>query len=402
MPTFAYTAMDEGLGQSQGTIVAPTRREALQRLVNEGKNPLDLSEQSSGKEAGKSSYRVWRRGIRLATFNRQLATLCISGTPIIKGLRVLAEQTKEPDSKQILDDVIASVRGGSTLADALATHPSVFPELMSSMIRVGETGGTLEKQLLQLSDLYEKEEELKGEVQAALAYPALVLAMGVLSAIILIAFFIPRLEVIFDSNGGVLPLPTRMLLGLSHLVTGHAVLLVVGAVGAAFGIRWSLQKEHVQLAFDRFKIRIPWMGSTILNLEIARFTRLLGTLTQAGITIVEALKIVHPVLQNKAIAHAVSDMVARISTGERLAALMKDSALFPPLAIQMVATGEEPGQLDDMLMSVADTYDRETAAATKVMLSMLSPMLILFVAGIVGFILVSMILPIFQLSTVMQ
>lgn len=155
------------------------------------------------------------------------------------------------------------------------------------------------------------------------------------------------------------------------------------------------------MATDRFKLAVPWLGDTVRNLEIARFSRLLGTLTHAGISIVEALRIVYPVLQNRAVSAAVNDMITRISTGERLAALMKDSGLFPPLAIQMVATGEETGHLDAMLMSVADTYDRETAAATKVMLSMLSPMLILVVAAIVGFILVSMILPIFQLSSVM-
>lgn len=315
---------------------------------------------------------------------------------------MLADQTKEPAAKQMLDDIIESVRSGNTLADGLAAYPRDFPELMTSMIRVGETGGTLDQQLLQLSDMYEKEEALKGEVQAALAYPALVLVMGVLSAVILIAFFIPRLESIFEGGGATLPLPTRMLLGLSHFITGHGVLVALGIAIIAFGTRWALKKPHIRLAVDRYKLSVPFLGETVRNLEIARFTRLLGTLTHAGISIVEALRIVYPVLQNRAVSGAVNDMIARISTGERLAALMKDSGLFPPLAIQMVATGEETGHMDEMLMSVAETYDRETAAATKVMLSMLAPMLILLVAGIVGFILVSMILPIFQLSTVMN
>ena len=192
-----------------------------------------------------------------------------------------------------------------------------------------------------------------------------------------------------------------MLLGLSHFVTGHGFLLVLLLAAAGFGAHQALKREKIRLAVDRFKLAIPWFGDTIQNLEIARFTRLLGTLTRAGISIVEALRIVYPVLQNRAISGAINDMVARISTGTRLATLMKDSNLFPPLAIQMVATGEETGHLDEMLMSVADTYDRETAAATKVMLSMLAPILILVVAAVVGFILVSMILPIFQLSSVM-
>lgn len=401
MPTFVYKAMNEGAAVKTGTIVAPTRREALRRLVDEGKNPLDIAEQTAGESPSGVSFRFGRRRIRLATFNRQLATLSASGAPIIKGLNVLAEQTREPATRQMLDTVIESVRGGNTLADALAAHPRDFPELMTSMIRVGETGGTLDQQLLQLSDMYEKEETLKGEVQAALAYPALVLTMGLLSAVILIAFFIPRLEVIFDDNGTALPLPTRILLGLSHFVTGHWVFLTLLIVAAAVGARAALKRPPIRLALDRAKLSVPWLGDAVRNLEIARFTRLLGTLTRAGISIVEALRIVHPVLQNRAVGEAVSDMIARITTGVRLAALMKESGLFPPLAIQMVATGEETGHMDDMLMSVADTYDRETAAATKIMLSMLAPMLILVVASIVGFILISMILPIFQLSTVM-
>jgi len=402
MPTYVYTALQDGRNKDQGTIVAASRREALQRLLDAGKNPLDIKEQSADFDTGGISFNFRRRGIRLATFNRQLATLSLAGTPIIKGLSVLSAQTKEVRARKILDEVIENVRSGSTLANALATHPSVFPQLMTSMIRIGETGGTLDQQLLQLSELYEKEEALKGEVQAALAYPLLVLAMGVLSVIILIVFFVPRLEMMFEVGDKLLPLPTRILLGLSHLITGHAKLLFSGVIVAGFGIRWALQKEYILHAIDRYKIRIPFFGDTILNLEIARFNRLLGTMTHAGVTIVEALKIVHPVLQNRAVARAVHNMVAQISTGTRLATLMEESALFPPLAVQMVATGEETGQLDEMLISVADTYDRETAASTKVMMSMLAPLLILFVAGIVGFILVSMILPIFQFTTLMK
>ncbi len=401
MPTYAYKALNKGASVTSGTIVAPTRKEALQRLVDEGKSPLDLNEQASDAPGKGGGFRFGRRRIRLATFNRQLATLSASGSPILKGLSVLAEQTRDPSARQVLEEVMESVRGGSTLADALKAHPTDFPELMTSMIRIGETGGTLDQQLLQLSDLYEKEEALKGEVQAALAYPALVLLMGVLSAVILIAFFIPRLEAIFDDNGAALPLPTQFLLAISHLITGHGVLMGIVLAAGGFGIHQALKKESIRLSLDRYKLAVPWFGDTIHNLEIARFTRLLGTLTKAGVSIVEALRIVYPVLQNRAISAAISDMVARISTGTRLATLMKDSGLFPPLAVQMVATGEETGHLDEMLMSVADTYDRETAAATKVMLSMLAPMLILVVAGIVGFILVSMILPIFKLSTVM-
>ncbi|MCC6697310.1 MAG: type II secretion system F family protein [Candidatus Hydrogenedentes bacterium] len=386
----------------EGTIVAANRREALHRLIERGQHPLDLQEQAERTPRAGFSLQLGGRAIRLATFTRQLATLSASGSPVIKGLAVLAEQSRDPKAKRILGEVTEAVQGGSTFADALAQHPEVFPPLLTSMVRVGEMGGSLDEQLQQLSDLYEKEESLKGEVQAALAYPALVLVLGILSAIILVMFFIPRLESIFETAGEALPTPTRILLAISHFSTDHTVLLIVMFAAAAVGIRVALRSPKVRLAFDRFKLRVPWLGTLVRNLEIARFTRLLGTLTHAGISIVEALRIVQPVLQNQAMAITVREMTSRISTGERLSDLLKQSGIFTPLSVQMVATGEETGYLDQMLVRLAEAYDRETAASTKVMMSLLAPALILFVAAIVGFILVSMILPIFQLSTVMR
>lgn len=402
MPTYSYKVLGHDSASAEGTIVANSRREALQRLIEGGQHPLDLREQTKRGHENGYTVRWGRRPIRLATFTRQLATLSSSGTPVIKGLAVLADQTGDPRTKRVLADVTESVQGGSTFADALARHPRAFPQLMTSMVRVGEMGGSLDDQLLQLSELYEKEESLKGEVQAALAYPALVLGLGVLSALILVTFFIPRLETMFEDVGQQLPTPTRILLGTSHFVTGHPWLLLTIFGALVFGARLALKNPAFRLAFDRFKLRVPWLGTMVANLEIARLTRLLGTLTRAGIGIVEALKIIQPVLQNAAMTATVRDITARISTGERLTDLMKETGMFPPLAVQMVATGEETGHLDQMLLRLADAYDRETAASTKVMMSLLAPALILFVASIVGFILISMILPIFQLSTVMR
>ena len=401
MPTFWYKAVGREDAPAEGSITAANRREALQRLIASGQHPVDLREDSGGEGLSSIQFNFGRRPIRLATFTRQLATLSATGSPIIKGLAVISEQTRDPVAKQVLRDVSESVQGGSTFADALARHPKVFPNLMTNMVRVGEMGGTLDEQLLKLSELYESDEALKGEVQAALAYPALVMLLGVLSAVILVAFFIPRLETLFEGAGQGLPLPTVILLATSHFITGHYIVLIVSLALLAFGIRSALKEPKVRLAVDTFKLRIPWIGTLIRNLEIARFTRLLGTLSQAGISLVEALRIVHPVIQNTAVAETVRGMITRISSGDRLADLMKESNIFPPLSVQMVATGEESGHLDQMLLRLAEAYDRETTASTKVIMSLLAPLLILLVAGFVGFILISMILPIFQLSTVM-
>lgn len=400
MPTYWYKTLDKAQGPTEGTIAAPTRREALLQLIAQGSHPIDLREQDERKPAKDNAIRFRKRLFRLAPFCRQLATLSASGIPIIKGLNVLLEQQKEPRAKQMLIDVRDTIQGGSTFADALERHPQNFPPIMTNLIRVGEQGGTLDTELVELSDLFEKEEALSGEVRSALAYPTLVLLTGLISAVILIAFFIPRLKVMFDDVGQKLPLPTRMLLACSDAITGHPVLILATLVVLFGGIAVALRYPAVRLALDTFKLRIPWMGPLLQNLEIARLTRVLGTLTRGGVSIVEALAIVKPVMSNRFIAQNVDEITTRIRTGERLGNLMKERAVFPPLCVQMVSVGEETGMLDEMLLRVADAYDRETTAATKVMTSMLAPVMILLVAAVVGFIVISMLLPIFQLSSV--
>jgi type II secretory pathway component PulF len=386
----------------QGTIVASTRRDAIQRLIDSGQHPLDLVEQKERTGGLSVRIQLQRQPIRLATFTRQLATLSASGVPIVKSLNVLIEQMRDPRARRILADMRESVQGGSTFADALAKHPRLFPKLMISMVRVGEMGGTLDTELFELSELYEAQEERKGEVRAALAYPALVLFLGVASAVVLVAFLIPRLEVLFTDVGQELPAPTEVLLSISHVFTDRGWVIAALVLLTILGLKLAMRRGEVRLALDRARLQIPWLGALIRNVEIARFARLLGTLTRGGITIVDALDIVEPVVANEAIARDVRDMTKRIRTGESLAVLMGESEFFPPLPVQMVAVGEETGHLDQMLLRVADAYDRETTTSTKVMTSLLAPAMILVVAGIVGFIIISMILPIFQLSTVIR
>jgi type II secretory pathway component PulF len=402
LPTFTYKALGHEGTASEGTIVATTRREALQRLIDSGQNPLDLKEHGARASSGTIGIRLRRRIIRLATFTGQLATLSQSGVPIVRSLNVLIEQQKDARVANLITEVRESIQGGSTFAEALGKHPQHFPKLMTSMVAVGEQGGTLDEQLLELSGLYEREEALRGEVVAAIAYPILVLVTGLISTVILVAFFIPKLEALFEGVGQALPAPTRILLGISHFVQDYRWHLLVGAVACALVWQVAARSKEVSMRYDRWKLHVPWLGNVLRNLAIARLTRVLGTLTHGGISIVEALGIAEPVMGNRAIAAAVHEITARVRTGESLAALMHESDIFPPLSVQMAAVGEETGLLDQMLLRVADAYDRETLAATKLMTSMLAPALILLVAGIIGFILIAMMLPIFQLSTVMR
>ena len=402
MPRYVYRALTEAGWQSRGTLHAPSRGQAIRRLAAGGHNVLDLREESGAALESTGGLRFWRRRIRLSTFTRQLATLSASGVPLVQSFNVLIEQTHDPAVIRILADIRESVEGGSTLADALAEHPRVFPHIMHSMVGVGERGGTLDEVLGQLADLYEREELLRGEVHAALAYPALVLFLGLASAVLLIAFLIPRLKVLFEGVGQTLPLPTRILLGISDFVTGHGWLLTVLVVAAFVAYRVARRSQRVHLLADRVKLTVPMVGRLIRTVAIARFARLLGTLTRGGISVVDGIEIVRPAVGNAVIAEAVRSMSGRIRGGESVAAVMKKTGVFPPLPIQMIAVGEETGHLDQMLLRMADAYEREAATATRVMTSLLAPGLILVVAVVVGFIILSMLLPIFQLSSVMR
>ncbi len=402
MPTFWYKAIGAENTTIEGTITAASRREALHRLMDAGRHPLDLREQGAGDTGKRKTLRFGKSSIRVATFARQLATLSVSGIPIVRSLTVLIDQSKEGPARDILTDVRESVQSGSTFAEALANHPNVFPPLMTSMVQVGEVGGTLDEQLMQLSNLYEKEESLRGEVKAALAYPILVLILGITLASVLVTWIIPQFKMLFDSFGQALPLPTRVMLAVSDTITDHGLALAAGFAVLIVAVVAAMRRDDVRYFVDKVKLRVPVLGPVLVNLEIARLTRLLGTLTQGGISIVNAFDMIIPAISNKVVAEVVRNMTARIRTGESLAALMKENELFPPLSVQMVAVGEETGLLDQMLLRVADAYDRETTASTKVMTSLLAPALILVVAVMVCFILLSVLLPIFQLSSAIE
>jgi len=401
--TYTYIALTQDGRRTQGSVVAPSRPDAIRRLLSGGHNVLDLREDSlPGAAATPSGRRYWRRPIRLSAFARQMATLSASGVPLVQSLNVIIEQSTDPHAIQILTDVRTSVEGGSTLANALAQHPRVFPRILTGMVGVGEMGGTLDEVLSQLAELYEKDEALRSEVQAAMAYPVLVMCLGIASAVLLLTLLVPRLKMLFEGAGQALPWPTQVMLFISGAISSYgwlAVFLVPVLI-----IAWkAAQRSHeVRRAIGRLQLRIPWVGRLIRAVSIARFARLLGTLMRGGISFVEGMDIVQSALSNPVIADAVADMSRQVRTGESVAVVMKKVGIFPAMPIQMAAIGEETGHLDQMLLRVAEAYERESAATASVMVSLLAPVMILCVACVVGFIILSMLLPIFQLSSVIK
>jgi len=395
---YSYRALSESGEHTQGTLVAAGRRDAIERLQSRGWHVLDVREGQAGSGAVAPRRLFRRRGFRLAELTRQLATLERSGVPLARSLTVIIEQTDDERTADLFSDILDAVKGGRSLSDAMAQHRDVFPEIMVSMVHTGEVSGTLDEVLERLAELFEKRDAMRSEVRAAMAYPALVLCLGLASAFALVTFVIPRLNVMFETIGGELPVPTRILMRFSELVRSGwwAILAGIAALcgawvllagSAAFRMRW-----------DRLKLRIPWISTLIRNASMARFSRALGTLVHAEVPIVEALNVARAAAGNRAIEAAIRRMAREVQTGDSLAELMSEAGVFSPLTIQMVAVGEETGQLDAMLINVADAYDRQAAAAARMLTSLLAPVLILCVAVVVGFLILALVLPIFQLS----
>ncbi len=398
MGTYVYTVVSEAGERSEGTISSTGRQEAIQRLLDDGWHVLELKEEQDPGSRLFSIGFLRRRAFRLPAITRQLATLLSSGVPLVKSMEVLIEQSEDRHAKHVLSDMLEAVKTGKSLSDGMAAHREIFPEIMVSMVRVGEVSGALDEVLARLADLFDSQEELRGEVRAALAYPALVLMLGVASAGALVTFVIPRLVVMFEGIGQRLPLPTRILCGISDVLSVYWWVIGLGVVIVVVGLKALLRRPGFRAAWDGFKLRIPWVGRLIREVAIARFARSLGTLVRADVAIVEALEVVQAAAGNAVIAGAVRNMAEQVQEGDSLADMMRSAGVFPPLPVQMVAVGEETGRLDQMLLQVADAYDREVSASTKMMTSLLAPALILCVAVIVAFIIVSLILPIFQLS----
>jgi len=395
---YAYKALSAASERSQGTIAASNRREALERLLSQGWHVLELHEvQAPGPSS--PALRLFRRPrLRLATLTRELATLCGSGVPLVRSMEVLIRQADGARARKVLEDILESVKAGSTLGDALAEHSEVFPEIMISMVRMGELGGTLDDVLARLSEMFEKQEEIRAEVRAALAYPCLVLLLGMGSALVLLKFVIPRLLVMFEGIGERLPLPTRILCGVSDVLSAYWWAMLLGAGAAAIGVGFAARRPGFRLAWDGLKLRIPWVGKLVRQSAIARFARSLGTLVHADVSIVEALRATQAAAGNAVISAAIRDMATKVQAGVSLADLMKSAAVFPPMPVEMVSVGEETGRLDQMLLRVAEAHERQSAASVRMMTSLLAPLLIICVAVVVAFIILSLVLPIFQLS----
>jgi type IV pilus assembly protein PilC len=425
MPKYSYVAMDTHGKETKGTLEVASQNEAIGRVKEMGLFPTKIVEVDKAKDGGKvdkkgkggakPAGKKASKGVNinikipglsgkvkskvLTTFTRQLATLVDAGLPLLRGLRVLEKQEKNATLKGIIGDLALSIEGGSTFSEALAQHPKVFNRLFINMVKAGELGGVLEVVLTRLSEFMEKAQKIKGKVIAAMFYPIAVLIVATGILMILMVKVVPSFEQVFTGmlDGAQLPAFTRLVLGISRQIKDN--LLMTLACLAGFVILFVLftKTKFGRLAFDKFKLKVPVIGPVISKVAISRFTRTLGTLISSGVPILQALTIVKETAGNVVISNAVNAVHESVKEGETITAPLEGSGVFPPMVISMVDVGEQTGALPEMLLKIADNYDEEVDNAVAAMTSLLEPIMIVFLAVVVGSIVIAMFLPLIDL-----
>ena len=403
MSQFFYRARGVQAERLEGVVEADSQEIALQKLDGMGLVPIALTEGRQGRAP--LSTRAFRRRLPqrdLATFTRQLADLLGAGVVLSRSLEILSRQTAHPALRHVVHDLQQNVREGMSFSAALTQHPVIFSPLYVHLVEAGEVSGTMETVLNRLADFGEREEELVSRVRSAMAYPLLILIFGAVTLGILLAFVVPRLSSLFEDFQIVLPLPTRVLLGISYFLTHFWWILLAGGAGLSFLWQGTRSSEQGRRWAGRMLLKIPLVGELSRRSEIARFGRTLGTLVLNGIPVLQGLEVVSKTVTNAALKKELEGIWAKVRDGSSLTEALTQSGQFPPFVTNMVAVGEESGALDRALFKVADAYDREVDRATGLFTTLLGPFLILTVAFVVGFIVVSMLLPIFEFQGVLR
>ena len=411
MTKFRYQAVESAGTPVAGVIEAEDRRAALTLLGERGLYPSELEVCATNgngatkpllapkpARAGKFTFGTGIKRKEITAFTGEMAALLGAGIPIPQALDGLAQEEDNPALQEIVRQLAQSVRKGVAVSTALEEHPRLFNKLYVSMVRVGEEAGALPKVMADLAALLEHEDEVRGEVVAAISYPAFVLAFGVFTVVVLLAVVLPRLFSMLQEMLDILPLPTLILLKVSAMLQQYWLWILIGAIGAAAGLRWYVRSPQGSLAWDGAKLRLPLMGSIFRAAALSRFARTLGTLARSGVSLLPALKIVENTIGNVVLGGLIAQVSEETRGGDSLAAPLKKLGIFPNTVVQMISVGEETGKLDEMLLKVADIEERHMRARTKTMVSLLGPALILVVGALVGFMVIALLLPIFKMS----
>ena len=426
MPRFTYVALDSRGQESTGLVEAASTNEAIGQLRQAGYFPTSVYEEGKGGGPdGKAAKRAakaerisrprerkqivlfQRKKIKpktLMIFTRQLATLIDSGLPLLRSLNVLAKQERDAVLKNTINKLADSVQGGGTFSEGLAQHPLIFNDLYVNMVKAGEVGGVLELVLSRLAEFQEKAAKIKNKVVAAMVYPIIVMTMAIGIMGFLLVFIVPKFEQIFHDMLGDKPLPaiTTFVITVSKFVQGHWLVIIGGLVATVAGYKFAVRTARGRSTIDRFKLRVPLFGDVIRKTAISRFSRTLGTLVTSGVPILQALNITRETAGNMVIARAISRVHESVKEGESIVQPLEASGAFPPMVVSMIDVGEETGQLPEMLLKIADVYDDEVDTSVAAMTAALEPIMIVFLALVVGTIVIALFMPLISIISGLQ
>lgn len=427
MPSYAYTALDARGQEVTDTLEAPNEQEAIQALRQAGYYPTSVLEAGKAARAAKAKGAkapkakaaglkkdlsisipfLERKTIKpktLMIFTRQLATLIDSGLPLLRGLTVLGKQEPDPVLRKTIGKLAEGVQGGSTFSDALAQHPKIYNKLYINMVKAGELGGVMELVLVRLADFQEKAQKLKNKVVSAMFYPVIVLVIAIAIMAFLLVYIVPKFEQIFQDMLGGKPLPalTEFVIGISRFFQTQWYLIVIGVVLLVIAYNVLGKMPKGRMIIDAVKLRLPLFGDLIRKGSISRFSRTLGTLVTSGVPILQALNITRETAGNVVVSNAIQKVHDSVKEGESIVSPLEKSGIFPPMVVSMIDVGEETGQLPEMLLKVADVYDDEVDNTVAGLTSLLEPIMIVFLAVVVGTIVIALFLPLISIISGLQ
>jgi general secretion pathway protein F len=402
MPVFEYTALTPEGRTVSGVIDADSPKDARQKLKRSGVFPVEVAVTATRPAAGRPLWGERVAATEIAVLTRQLATLLAAGLALVDSLAALGEQVERTAVKRMLASVRERIREGGSFAEALAAHPTVFSSLYVNMVRVGEASGTLDRVLQSLAEFLERQAKVRNAVVGALTYPVLMLAVSLAILVFLIAFVVPKVTAVFADLQQALPWPTRILIATSDAVrAGWWVFAIAAVAGGVWFSRYA-RTAHGRRRLDALALRVPVMGRLTRLIALSRFSSTLSTLLAGGVPLLTALEIVRHVVRNEIIAAAIDSARERIRQGQSIAEPLRTSGVFPPLVTHMIAVGELSGELESMLKKVSEAYDHEVETTLGSITALLSPVMILVMGGVILFIVLAILLPIFEMSQIVR
>ncbi len=404
MTLFRHKSYDASGKSISGVVDADSPGQATSKLKNKGLFPFEVTAELSSRDRAGQIRRPIRRVSKgdITTFTRQLATLLASGMPVVESLTALSEQTDNRSLEKAIVDMKGNVSSGSSLSDAFDGYPRFFSPTYIGLVKAGEEGGDLDLILEELAQLGEKEEALKGKVMAAMIYPVVMVIIGILVLAILFVAVIPQITSIFENMGQALPLPTRILITTANIAQQWWPLILILLILISVALYRVYHTKRGRAVFDRLALKLPVFGSILCRIDVARFSRSLSLLLKGGVPITDALDTVKGVVKNSIISDSISRARENLAEGGDISSVLKERGVFPPIAVHMIAIGEKGGKLEEMLLNVANAFDREVERVAEGLTSILEPLLILAMGGIVFFIAISILLPIFEMNQLVR